>query len=65
MQIDFISNKMETHQECVRNAFDEKFLYRWIGRGGPVAWPPRSLDLTPYCDFFCRDTYKIPFFKNI
>ena len=23
--------------------FDEK----WIGRGGPVAWPPRSPDLTP------------------
>ena len=22
--------------------FDEK----WIGRGGPVAWPPRSTDLT-------------------
>ena len=23
----------------------------WIGRGGPVAWPPRSPDLTPL-DFF-------------
>ena len=23
----------------------------WIGRGGPVSWPPRSPDLTP-CDFF-------------
>ena len=20
---------------------------RWIGRGGPIAWPPRSPDLTP------------------
>ena len=24
---------------------------RWIGRGRPVAWPPRSPDLTPL-DFF-------------
>ncbi|GBM88486.1 hypothetical protein AVEN_269361-1 [Araneus ventricosus] len=24
---------------------------RWIGRGGPVLWPPRSPDLTPL-DFF-------------
>ncbi|CAG4958767.1 unnamed protein product [Colias eurytheme] len=24
---------------------------RWVGRGGPVTWPPRSPDLTPL-DFF-------------
>jgi hypothetical protein len=24
----------------------------WIGRGGPIAWPPRSPDLT-HLDFFC------------
>jgi hypothetical protein len=24
---------------------------RWIGRSGPIAWPPRSPDLTPL-DFF-------------
>ncbi|GBN20883.1 hypothetical protein AVEN_5412-1 [Araneus ventricosus] len=24
---------------------------RWVGRGGPVAWPPRSPDLNPL-DFF-------------
>jgi hypothetical protein len=28
---------------------------RWIGRGGPIAWPPRSPDLTPM-DFSCGDT---------
>jgi len=28
------------HNECFSN--------RWSGRGGPVAWPPRSPDLTPY-----------------
>ncbi|KAF2879847.1 hypothetical protein ILUMI_26324 [Ignelater luminosus] len=30
---------------------DERFLGRWIGRGGPTSRPPRSSDLTPldYC----------------
>ena len=35
----------------VRSYLDRKFGDRWIGRGGPVAWPPRSPDLTPL-DFF-------------
>lgn len=35
----------------VREILDEKFPGRWIGRGGPVPWPPRSPDLTPL-DFF-------------
>ena len=26
---------------------NECFPNRWLGRGGPVAWPPRSPDLTP------------------
>jgi hypothetical protein len=30
---------------------DEKFPGRWVGRGGPTAWLPRSPDLTPL-DFF-------------
>lgn len=34
-----------------RNWLDAEFGPRWIGRGGPVAWPPRSSDLTPL-DFF-------------
>jgi hypothetical protein len=25
---------------------------RWIGRSGPIAWPPRSPDLTPLYIFF-------------
>jgi hypothetical protein len=32
-----------------RAVVDEKYPIRWIGRGGPVAWPPS--DLTPM-DFF-------------
>ena len=26
---------------------NESFPNRWLGRGGPVAWPPRSPGLTP------------------
>ena len=29
----------------------ERFNHRWIGRNGPVLWPPRSPDLNPI-DFF-------------
>lgn len=35
----------------VRDYLNAEYENRWIGRGGPVAWPPRSPDLTP-CDFF-------------
>lgn len=35
----------------VTDALNEKFGDRWIGRQGPMLWPPRSPDLTP-CDFF-------------
>ncbi|KAJ4445736.1 hypothetical protein ANN_12421 [Periplaneta americana] len=36
---------------AVRNHLRATFGNRWIGRGGPVAWPPRSPDLT-CLDFF-------------
>jgi hypothetical protein len=36
---------------CHRNHLDGEMVRRWIGRGGPIALPPRSLDLTPL-DFF-------------
>lgn len=35
----------------VRAYLASEYGDRWIGRGGPVPWPPRSPDLTP-CDFF-------------
>jgi hypothetical protein len=31
----------------VREYLDESFPNRWLGRGGPLAWPPRSPDLIP------------------
>lgn len=36
---------------CVRDFLNATFPERWIGRGGPTKWPPRSPDLTPL-DFF-------------
>lgn len=35
----------------VRDFLNGEYGNRWIGRGGPVAWPARSPDLTP-CDFY-------------
>ncbi|GBL93627.1 hypothetical protein AVEN_25625-1 [Araneus ventricosus] len=35
----------------VRNHLDATYPGRWIGRGGPVAWPPLSPELNPL-DFF-------------
>jgi len=35
----------------VRRHLNLTFPNRWIGRGGPVAWPPRSPDLNPL-DFY-------------
>ena len=31
---------------CSRQVMNEIFDKKWIGRGGPVAWPPRSPDPT-------------------
>lgn len=38
-------------QQQVRQHLDNVFPGRWIGRGGPIAWPPRSPDLNPL-DFY-------------
>lgn len=35
----------------VRRYLNQEFEGRWIGRGGPISWPPRSPDLTKL-DFF-------------
>jgi hypothetical protein len=35
----------------VQEFLNGQFPNRWIGRGGPVLWPPRSPDITPL-DFF-------------
>jgi hypothetical protein len=35
----------------VRDYLDATFPNRWLGRNGPLAWPPRSPDIAPL-DFF-------------
>ena len=35
----------------VRQFLNKTFSDRWIGRDGPISWPPRSPDITPL-DFF-------------
>lgn len=35
----------------VRDYLNVTFQGNWIGRGGPIPWPPRSPDLNP-CDFY-------------
>ena len=35
----------------VREFFNETFPDRWIGRDGPIPWPPSSSDITPLAFF--------------
>jgi hypothetical protein len=41
----------------VKQFLNEEFPNGWIGRGGPIAWPPRSPDLTPM-DYFIWGYWK-------
>ena len=36
----------------VRDYLIESFPNHWLGRGGPIQWPPRSPDLTPLDYYF-------------
>jgi hypothetical protein len=47
----------------VREWLNEKFDGRWIGRGGPISWAPRSPDLTPL-DFFLWGFIKTNVYKT-
>lgn len=42
---------------------DLVFPNRWIGRDGPILWPPRSPDLTPL-DFFLWGYLKDKVFRS-
>ena len=44
---------------CSRQVINEIFDEKWIGRGGPVAWSPRSPDLTSP-DYFLWGFVKEP-----
>ncbi|KAJ4425767.1 hypothetical protein ANN_27390, partial [Periplaneta americana] len=50
--IHFLHDGAPAHfSRTARRYLDRRFPDRWIGRGGPVAWPPRSPDLNPL-DFY-------------
>ncbi|KAJ4439310.1 hypothetical protein ANN_07432 [Periplaneta americana] len=50
--IHFLHDGAPAHfSRTARRYLDRKFPDRWIGRGGPIAWPPRSPDLNPL-DFY-------------
>ncbi|KAJ4425396.1 hypothetical protein ANN_28011 [Periplaneta americana] len=47
-----IQHKWSSHISAIcRTQMTESEVEGWIGRGGPIAWPPLSPDLTPL-DFF-------------
>lgn len=48
---------------AVRNFLNETFPNRWIGRRGPIEWPPRSPDITPL-DFFLWGYLKSKVYVN-
>lgn len=47
----------------VRQWLDVHFPNKWIGRRGPIEWPPRSPDLTPP-DFFLWGVLRNDVYKN-
>lgn len=49
---------------AVTRFLNEMFVDRWIGRFGPIAWPPRSPDLSPN-DFFLWGYLKTKIYNNI
>jgi hypothetical protein len=48
------------HFNCEFTSYINRTVAAWIGRGGTIAWPPRSSDLTPL-DFLCGGTLKTKF----
>ncbi|KAJ4439683.1 hypothetical protein ANN_07811 [Periplaneta americana] len=50
--IHFLHDGAPAHfSRTARHYLDRRFPDRWIGRGGPIAWPPRSPNLNPL-DFY-------------
>jgi len=57
------SQMQRCYSRDVTTFLDETFPGRWVGRGGPTAWPPRSPDLTPL-DFFARGFIKVVVYRR-
>jgi hypothetical protein len=50
--------------EDVQQWLNVTYSGRWIGCGGPIAWPPGSQDLT-LMDFLCGDTWRSNFTQPV
>jgi len=46
-----------------RDYLNQNYGQKWIARGGPVAWPPRSPDMNPL-DFYLWGHVKSIVYKN-
>jgi hypothetical protein len=55
--------------EAAHEYLNTRFSGRWIGRAAPIAWPPRSPDLTPpnffFWEFIKDRVYVPPLPENI
>ncbi|GBM91319.1 hypothetical protein AVEN_55995-1 [Araneus ventricosus] len=49
----------------LRHFLNATYLARWIGRGGPVAWPSRSPNLNPPDFFFWRCMKSLVYEKSV
>jgi hypothetical protein len=51
-ELHFMHDATPAHFSLVDHRYlNRKFPGHWIGRGGPIAWPPHSYDLNPL-DFY-------------
>ena len=54
------------HFSCfVTDVLNERFTDAWIGRGGPIRWPPRSPDHSPLDVFLWRYIKNIVYAEKI
>jgi hypothetical protein len=57
-ELHFMHDGAPTHFSFIAHRYlNWKFPAWWIGRGGPIAWPPRSPDLSPQ-DFYLQGHLK-------
>ena len=55
----FMQDGAPSHFSCfVTDVLNERLPDAWIGRGGPIPWPPRSPDLSLYLIFSCGGTLR-------
>ena len=62
----FMQNGAPPHFSCfVADVLNERFPGAWIGRGGPIPWPPRSPYLSPLHFFVWRYIKNIVYAEKI